>query len=157
MLQYCFCFMFWVFFGHKACGIIAPWLGISSTPHALECEVLPIGPSGKSALQFHTAVQLRAVFYCIYFIILSLGMSIFIACYHVSSIQLISRLRFSLLQSFGFITLSYGAKNGWNTVFVAICIVSYVYSLRPVLCWFFCWSLLKSLAITWLHFKGLKD
>ena len=27
LLQYCFCFTFW-FFGHKACGIPAPWPGI---------------------------------------------------------------------------------------------------------------------------------
>ena len=33
--QYCFCFMFW-FFGHKACGILAPWLGIKPVPPALE-------------------------------------------------------------------------------------------------------------------------
>ena len=27
MLQNCFCFMFW-FFGHEACGILAPWPGM---------------------------------------------------------------------------------------------------------------------------------
>ena len=47
LLQYCFCFMFW-FFGHKACGILAPWPGIKPTPPALEGEVLTTGPPGKS-------------------------------------------------------------------------------------------------------------
>ena len=32
LLQYCFCFMFW-FFGHEACGILAPNQG--SNPHSL--------------------------------------------------------------------------------------------------------------------------
>ena len=59
------CGVFFFFFGHKA-----------STPHALECEVLTIGLSGKSILQFHTAVRLKTVFYYIYFIVFSLGMSI---------------------------------------------------------------------------------
>ena len=47
LLQYCFCFMFW-FFGHEACGILAPLPGIEPTPHALEGEVLTTGPPGKS-------------------------------------------------------------------------------------------------------------
>ena len=34
-LQYCFCFMFWIF-GHKACGILTPQPGIEPTPPALE-------------------------------------------------------------------------------------------------------------------------
>ena len=34
-LQYCFCFMFWIF-GHKACGILTPQPGIEPIPPALE-------------------------------------------------------------------------------------------------------------------------
>ena len=47
LLQYCFCLMFW-FFGHEACGILAPWPGIEPTPPALEGEVLTTGPPGES-------------------------------------------------------------------------------------------------------------
>ena len=39
--------MFW-FFGHKACGILAPQPGIEPAPPALEGEVLPTEPVGKS-------------------------------------------------------------------------------------------------------------
>ena len=39
--------MFW-FFGHEACGILAPRPGIKPVPPALEGEVLTTGPSGKS-------------------------------------------------------------------------------------------------------------
>ena len=46
MLQCCFCFMFW-FFGHKACGILAPQPGIKPTPPTLEGKVLTTGPPGK--------------------------------------------------------------------------------------------------------------
>ena len=35
LLQYCFCFMFW-YFGHEACGILAPQPGIEPAPLALE-------------------------------------------------------------------------------------------------------------------------
>ena len=35
LLQYCFCFMFWVF-GFEACGILVPWPGIGPTPPALK-------------------------------------------------------------------------------------------------------------------------
>ena len=38
--------MFW-FFGHQACGALAPLPGIQPTPLALEGEVLTTGPSGK--------------------------------------------------------------------------------------------------------------
>ena len=41
--------MFW-FFGHKACGILAPQPGIKPTPPALEGEVLTTGLSGKSRI-----------------------------------------------------------------------------------------------------------
>ena len=47
LLQYCFCFMIW-FFGHEACGILAPRPGIEPAPPALEGEVLTTGPPGKS-------------------------------------------------------------------------------------------------------------
>ena len=36
--QYCFCCMFW-FFGHEACGILAPQPGIEPAAPALEGEV----------------------------------------------------------------------------------------------------------------------
>ena len=38
--------MFW-FFGHKACGILAPQPGIEPTPLAREGKVLPTGPLGS--------------------------------------------------------------------------------------------------------------
>ena len=41
LLQYCFCFL--MFFGHEACGILAPQPGIEPTPLALEGEVLTTG------------------------------------------------------------------------------------------------------------------
>ena len=47
LLQYCFCFMFWIF-GPEACGILAPRPGIKPTPSALEGEVLTTGLPGKS-------------------------------------------------------------------------------------------------------------
>ena len=47
LLQYCFCSMFW-FFGHEACGILAPQPGIKPASPALEGEVLTTGPPGKS-------------------------------------------------------------------------------------------------------------
>ena len=39
--------MFW-FFGHEACGILAPQPGIEPAPPALESEILTTGPPGKS-------------------------------------------------------------------------------------------------------------
>ena len=36
LLQHCFCFLYFGFFGHEACGILAPWPGIEPTPPALE-------------------------------------------------------------------------------------------------------------------------
>ena len=47
LLQYCFCFKS-LFFGHEACGILAPWAGIKLTPPALGGEVLTTGLPGKS-------------------------------------------------------------------------------------------------------------
>ena len=49
LLQHCFCFMFW-FFGHEACGILAPWLEIQPTHPALVGKVLTTGLPGKSLL-----------------------------------------------------------------------------------------------------------
>ena len=46
LLQYCFCFLFWIF-GPEACGIFAPWPGIEHAPPALEGKVLTTGPPGK--------------------------------------------------------------------------------------------------------------
>ena len=42
--------MFWVFFffGHEACGILAPLPGIEPVPSALEDELLNTGLPGKS-------------------------------------------------------------------------------------------------------------
>ena len=48
--------MFW-FFGHEACGILAPRPGIEPTPPALEGEVLTTGPLGKS--QYHPYLKTR--------------------------------------------------------------------------------------------------
>ena len=39
--------MFWIF-GSEACGTLAPWPGIKSTPPALEGKVSTTGPPGKS-------------------------------------------------------------------------------------------------------------
>ena len=47
LLQHCLCFTF-LFFGHEACGILAPQPGIKSASLALEREVLTTGPPGKS-------------------------------------------------------------------------------------------------------------
>ena len=47
LLQYFFCFMFWIFC-HEASGILTPQPGIKSAPPALEGEVLTPGPPGKS-------------------------------------------------------------------------------------------------------------
>ena len=49
LLQYCFCFTFW-FFGHEACGILAPWPGVKPTPPALEGEVLTTWLPGRSLI-----------------------------------------------------------------------------------------------------------
>ena len=58
LLQYCFCFMFWIF-GHEACPhasapqlpmISAPQPGIKSVPPALEGKVLTTGPPRKFPL-----------------------------------------------------------------------------------------------------------
>ena len=50
--------MFW-FFGHEACGILAPRAGIKPVRPALESEVLTTGPPGKSHLcYFDEASQL---------------------------------------------------------------------------------------------------
>ena len=40
-------YIFW-FFGHKACGILAPRPGMEPAPPALEGEALTTGPPGKS-------------------------------------------------------------------------------------------------------------
>ena len=56
LLQYCFCFMFWLV-GCKACGILAPRPGIEPSPPALEGEVLTTGPPGKSPASHSYAGQ----------------------------------------------------------------------------------------------------
>ena len=55
LLQYCFFFkkIYFSFFGHQACGVIALVPGIEPTPPALEGEFLITGPPGKSlTIQF---------------------------------------------------------------------------------------------------------
>ena len=47
LLQYCFCFVFWLF-GHETCGILAPWTGIEPELPAVEAEILATRPPGKS-------------------------------------------------------------------------------------------------------------
>ena len=42
------CFGFFFFFGHEACGILAPLPGIEPVPSALEDELLNTGLPGKS-------------------------------------------------------------------------------------------------------------
>ena len=58
LLQYCFCFMFWLF-GQKACGIFGPQPEIKPAPPALEGEVLTTGPPGPFLLYnvFSSAVR----------------------------------------------------------------------------------------------------
>ena len=52
LLQYYFCFMFWVsfffFFGCKACGILVPQPGITLVCPALEGEIFDTGPPGRA-------------------------------------------------------------------------------------------------------------
>ena len=47
LLQYCFCFILWLF-GCEARGALATGPGIEPTPPALEGKVLTTGPPGKS-------------------------------------------------------------------------------------------------------------
>lgn len=51
LLQYCFCFMSW-FFGHEACGILAPQPGAEPILLASEGEVLITRLPGKSLMAF---------------------------------------------------------------------------------------------------------
>ena len=48
LLQHCFCYIPFVFFGHEACESSAPRPGIEPRPPALEGRVLTTGPPGKS-------------------------------------------------------------------------------------------------------------
>ena len=49
MLQHRFCFFMFYFglFDHKACGILAPGVGIEPTPPTLEGKVLTTGSLGE--------------------------------------------------------------------------------------------------------------
>ena len=47
LLQYCFCFMFWVF-GQEACKILAPWPGLEPASPTLEGEGSTMRPLEKS-------------------------------------------------------------------------------------------------------------
>ena len=46
LLQYYFCFMF-LFFGHKVCGILVPWMGIEPASSAQEGKVLTTWPQSS--------------------------------------------------------------------------------------------------------------
>ena len=48
--------MFW-FFGHEACGILAPGPEIEPAPPAVEGEVLTTGPPEKGHLQFFSSLS----------------------------------------------------------------------------------------------------
>ena len=50
LLQYCFCFMFWVF-GPQVCGVLVPQPVIEPAPLVLEGEVLTPRLPGKSLSQ----------------------------------------------------------------------------------------------------------
>ena len=58
MLQYCFCFTFFVclFFGCKAYRILAYWSEIEPTPPVLEGEVLTTGPPEKPPSSFEKKI-----------------------------------------------------------------------------------------------------
>ena len=61
LLQYCLCFILWLF-DHKACEILAPWWGIEPACPALGDKDLTTGPPGKSQVKcFH---RQRAGFPC---------------------------------------------------------------------------------------------
>ena len=53
--------LFW-FFGHEACGVLAPRSGIEPAPLALEGEVLATGPPGKSLSPFISHILIPATF-----------------------------------------------------------------------------------------------
>ena len=50
LLQYCFCYSCFGFFGPEACGILAPQPRIEPAPPALEGEILTTGPEGSPEL-----------------------------------------------------------------------------------------------------------
>ena len=70
--------MFW-FFGHKACGILAPQPGIEPTPLAREGKVLTTGPLGKS--QFSLSIS--------FFLMISISLP-FCAVFKIISFKIIS-------------------------------------------------------------------
>ena len=47
LLQFCFCFVFWFFGHHEACGTLGPRQGIEPETTALEGEFVTTGPPGK--------------------------------------------------------------------------------------------------------------
>ena len=61
--------MFW-FFGHEACGILAPQPGIEPAPPALEGEVLTTGLPGKSL--YHHFLTSCSILMHIFFIFLEI-------------------------------------------------------------------------------------
>ena len=59
LLQYCFCFVFLIFFffGPEACGILAPQPGIEPAPPALEDNFLTTGSPGTPLLVFESGLS----------------------------------------------------------------------------------------------------
>ena len=60
LLQYCFCFTFWVF-DCEECGILALPLGIEPTPLALEGEVPTTELPGKSLRYFYKNALIESI------------------------------------------------------------------------------------------------
>ena len=63
-----FLFYALVFFGHDACGILAPWPGIKPTTPVLEGKVLTTGPPGKSRWAFIYIALLSLSFFSLHFL-----------------------------------------------------------------------------------------
>ena len=79
LLQYCFCFTFWLL-GRESCEIPAPQPGIEPTsPSALEGEIATTGPPGKSLYYFlDSTYKWYKVFFFVWLISLSIIFSRFI-------------------------------------------------------------------------------
>ena len=48
--------MFWLF-GHKGCGILAPWLGVEPALPALGGKILTTGPPGRAPVHHFVIVK----------------------------------------------------------------------------------------------------
>ena len=58
LLQYCFCFIFGVFFGQETHGILVSWPGMEPAHPALEGEILTTGPIGNALILFQLFVHI---------------------------------------------------------------------------------------------------